>query len=191
MLVALVITALLVGIVTQLLFQAQRAEALQARQSPTAKFNALKLAWLREAMEGTMPRPLGDSESLRGDRTEMQAWTTAPIWAEPVGPLRVTWRLRRLGDPSAPAWELWVLHALQPEGQRLLAWSGARGGWRYLDEDGEWHETWPLPPLPGSLKNLGLPRAIELQTGLPGLSVIRWVPQGSAVSLANRRLLEQ
>jgi hypothetical protein len=89
-------------------------------------------------------------------------------WAETHGPQQLRWELRR----RAGSVELWAIDEAERESLRLLAWAGNKGAWSYLDDDGKWRDTWPPAPQPGSLKDLGLPRAVRLQTGLDGLLIL-------------------
>jgi len=187
MLVTMVLLSLIVALLSQIFQQTLRMESLLQRYSSSERDIQLRLAWIGDAIEGLTPTPLSDPQSFRGDARSCEGIAAMAPWFDSPGPQRLRWELRRDGADTV----LWALDEGERQSLPLLRWAGNSGSWSYLDDDGEWRDSWPPPPQPGSLKGLGLPKALRLRTGLERHAELVWLPKASSLALINRRTLEQ
>ncbi|MBV8033813.1 prepilin-type N-terminal cleavage/methylation domain-containing protein [Roseateles sp.] len=162
-LVTLVLVALVAGVLFEALYQLGRLEQRLGNGQLMAQTSRLREIWLQETLEGMQAGAKDSSERFRGGARELQGLSSLAPRALADGPQLVELRLRRAPDRDET--ELLLgFPALDPAAASalvLLHWPGDRGRWLYLDEAGEWQQTWP--PALGAAP--ALPRAIALDRG--------------------------
>jgi len=161
-LVTLVLVAIVVGVMSEGLFQVARIEQrLQGSQLP-AQLQRLHQLWLQQSLEGLMPGAKDSEERFRGGEKELSGVTTVLPADRGMGPQAMRLQLRF--DAVTGETEVRYSSGLAETAQQdavLAHWPGDRGSWRYLDVKGEWHSQWP--PALGVAESL--PQLIALDMG--------------------------
>jgi hypothetical protein len=191
MLVTLVVVGLVAGVLSQALFQLSRVERLLEGGQLDSMADMVRASWIRSAIESLLPGNEGSSERLRGSERELQGLSAdVPMLPAPgLAPLH----LRLVFNETLGVTQVQLLDVGVPQGGGarepvvLLSWPGREGRFRYLDERGDWHDTWPLPMDPNGA---ALPRAILLQTGLPAMTTLVSATRASPVPMVTRQQLE-
>jgi prepilin-type N-terminal cleavage/methylation domain-containing protein len=190
MLVTLVIVALVAAILAQALAQVSRIERLMDGGSLRSASAAVRIEWVRTALESLQPGVL-NIEHFRGSARELQGLSSAVPMLPTVGSARLHLRLVASSDRSQ------THLVLQPEGPDaepvvLHSWVGNEGRFVYLDTAGVWLEQWPVAATAGvsGPATSSLPRAVALQTGDPAWVTLVAAPRVSALPQPSRRQLE-
>jgi len=111
--------------------------------------------WFRRSINGVQADYDDDSHPFRGEETRMSGLTLASLTAEEGLLLPFAWRLSF--DPQQAQTQL--IFGEDAAAQVILIWPGKSGRFRYFDDKGEAHSTWP-PPFG---KWTQLPAAIQLE----------------------------
>ena len=154
----MLVVLLIVGMVSGLLFdgatQLMGMQTRLERQLAMARGDALRADWLRQLVQGLQPDYPEGTQIFKGSAREFSGLTTNPLTASYGGlqPFTVTLTHDAAND------RMLLGYGNGSNASVLLSWPGARGGLRYVDNQGESHEVWP-PPL-GLWPQL--PIAIEL-----------------------------
>nr|WP_316644686.1 prepilin-type N-terminal cleavage/methylation domain-containing protein [uncultured Roseateles sp.] len=161
-LITLVLVALVVGVMSEGLFQVARIEQrLQGSQLP-GQLERLHQIWLQESLEGLMPGAKDSEERFRGDEKSLSGVSNMLPVDGGLGPQPMRAQLRFNADDGVT--EVHFSSGLVGRAQStavLAKWPGTRGSWRYLDNKGAWHRQWP--PAMGLAD--ALPQLIALDLG--------------------------
>ena len=190
MLVTLVVVSLVAGVLGQALFQLSRIERLLEGGQLSSMADVVRANWIRSAIESLLPGEEGSAERLVGSERELEGLSADVPMLPAPGLAKL--HLRLAFDAAAGATQLQLLDAFTSQGKAgepvvLLSWPGREGRFRYLDDAGLWHESWPLPSKSSAA---GLPRAILLETGLPALPALVAATRASPVPMLTRRQVE-
>lgn len=161
-LVEMLVTLVLVGMVSTLLWQAlgqvARIETQLADSRVLGEGEALQRAWVQRALAGVATGPLGDSQRFEGRPERLQSTTTMPPWPQAGGLERMVLLLQpdRAGDNTT----LLAQHG-QAEAVVLWQWPG-KGRFEYMGADQQWQPQWPpatgpAPALPLAVRLVGPP----------------------------------
>jgi hypothetical protein len=186
MLVTLVLASFISLVLWQALAQLARIERLLQGNSLQGGAVAVRVEWVRSAIQALVPGVPNTPDRLQGNDHELQALTSEPPLDCRAGVCHVHLAIRF--DEQTQQTELTVA-ATEPTGAApiaLLRWPGRSGRISYLGADGQWQPTWP-PPL--GLKP-ALPKAIAIDTGARELGVIVAAPRNDELPLPSRRSLE-
>lgn len=168
-LVTVTIFALLFAVLTLGWHQSMNAQAKlgeAARQAGTHQQIALVL---RQVISETLVPDYQAGTEFNADGKGFIAETSTSLLAT-VGaaPLAVSVKLEATADGQ----RLQVTHG--DADSHPLPWRFSQARWRYLDNGGEWHDTWP-PPAPG-----GMPLPVDRDTYLPALVAFSYVMAGDS-----------
>jgi prepilin-type N-terminal cleavage/methylation domain-containing protein len=173
MLVTLVVAGLVSTLLWQALAQVARLETQLAGSRAFASGDALRRAWLEQALAGVMTAPQGAAQRFSGGEATLQALTTQPPWPGSSGPEWMTLELRPEGDTTALA-----VRRPGQDGETpalpLWRWPGS-GRFEYLDANGRWLPQWP--PALGTAP--ALPRAVRLLGPAEGAVLVAVMAQQS------------
>lgn len=167
-LVTLVIVSMVAAVLSQALYQFQRAERLMSGDRLQAQLSFLHRLWVRDAATALLAGTHGTPEEFTGSDTQWHGLSNAAPLPGAQGP---TWVSMELIQTNEGGYVLTARaqDASRPEdGHVLLQWGadGERPRWRYQDDKGAWSETWPvLGVAKGGSEGVGLPRAIALVRG--------------------------
>jgi prepilin-type N-terminal cleavage/methylation domain-containing protein len=186
MLVTLAIVALAAGVIAQAMAQLARIERQLEGSQLSGVADAVRVEWLRAAIEAALPEQAGADVRCGGTERELRC-LSADVPRLPV-PGLATLELRLAYDEASGQTRLEVNTPGTQRRAVLLSWPGREGRLRYLDRSGQWRDAWP-PPFEGRLPPL--PRAVALETGIPESRAIVMTPQVSDVPLPSRHMLEQ
>lgn len=159
-LVEMLVTLVVVGLVSTLLWQAlaqvAQIETRLADGRALADADRLRRAWIQQALAGIATGPLGTREALTGTPDTLSSYTTLPPWPGAGGLERMTLRLtteRQDGQVyvalSATADSSREGSGLGDEAPVLWRWPG-EGRFEYLAADGQWLPRWPTEPTMGA-----------------------------------------
>ncbi len=192
MLITLVIVSLVAGIVWQAMGHLARIERLLEQSQLRGLAQAVRAEWVRSALTSLLPGSLKTHDLFQGSATELKGVSAeAPVWPAPG---LAYFRFRLLHDPVSDMTALQVLGEVAPpqapgDGYTtLLSWQGREGKFSYLNEQGQWRDTWP--PLGTGKPPPALPQAVMVETGLVDLRLIVATTLASPVQLPSRVELE-
>lgn len=190
MLVTLVIVSLVAGVVWQAMGQLQRVEGLLTAGRFEAVEQSIRAEWVRSALTALLPGDERRGDRLAGSALELTGLSAdVPAWPAPgVAPLHLRLEHSASDDQTS-------LLLVPPEAAgaapgtaaSLLRWPGRTGRFSYLGHDSQWHDRWPPE---GLQKAPALPRAVLLETGVPGLAVVLAPVPTSPTPLPSRLFLE-
>lgn len=191
MLITLMIVSLVAGVVWQAMGQLLRVERLLDRGQMQSLAQTLRFEWVRGALAALLPGMPKTSDRFQGNSTELRGLSTeAPVL--PTSGFGLL-QLRIQYDPIANITALQILSEARSVANMtetyttLLSWAGRQGKFSYLDEKGQWQDTWPpsgmRAPAPA------LPRAVSLETGVTEFPLLLATMLVSALPLPTR--LEQ
>lgn len=209
-LVEMLVTLVIVGLVSTLLWQAlaqvAQLETRLADGRALADPDQLRRAWVQQALAGIATGPRGTRETVLGTPDTLSSYTTMPPWPQAGGLERMTLKLVPEREGGSPAMVLTaqattsvssdsgVASAASSEDRGaalvLWRWSG-EGRFEYLAEDGQWLPRWP-PPLsttPTDEVVLRLPLAVRL-LGPPTGAVLVPVLAEPSPLISRRDLME-
>jgi len=175
-LVVLVIVSLVSGILIQALGQVFRLQHRFGVELTDFHQDAMAVDWFRQGIAGLQPDYQNGGYRFKGAESSLSGLTTNPLSSDygATFPLR----LEISFDPQSGTTRL--LHGEGKNAAVILSWPRNSGRFRYLDQKGEVHETWP-PPL-GLWPQL--PTAVRLEAELGGIpSVLVGVPMGPVIPL--------
>lgn len=157
-LMEMLVTLVLFGVITSLLWQAlgtlARLETRLADSRLFASGEALYAQWVRQTLQGVMNGPQGDPLRFTGSASTLSGYTTMPPWPGARGPEPFRMEMRQDGGDGT---ELVAYRPGSTARWPLWSWQGP-AAFSYLDDAGQWHETWP----PARGKYPLLPRAVRL-----------------------------
>jgi prepilin-type N-terminal cleavage/methylation domain-containing protein len=191
MLVTLVVVGLVAGLLGQALFQLSRIERLLEGGQLDSMADSVRADWVRSSIESLLPGEAGSTERLRGSERELEG-LSADVPMTPAPGLAML-HLRLAFDETLGTTQVQLLEPPASPGSDarepvvLLSWPGREGRFRYLDDSGTWHDSWPLPLNPNGV---GLPRAILLETGLPAMPALVAPTRASPAGLFTRQQVE-
>lgn len=155
MLVVMVLTAL---ITTLLMGGLSMVYRLQSRFGPeifNSQHGAMYADWFRLTVNGLMPDYPDGPHRFKGESDRLSGLTLSPL-DQPEGALvPFAWSLRF--DPRSGQTQL--VYGDAPDGPPILVWPGNAGRFRYFDQQGEAHDSWP----PAFGAPAQLPAAIRLE----------------------------
>jgi hypothetical protein len=191
-LVTLVVVSLTTILLSQALAQSARLERMLAGNSIQAQGEALRLDWLRQAIESLVALDPSQPDSMRGEPLRLNGRSTQlPGWPlSTAGPFAVESRY----DSAARRGELilWLgpdSSASTPERVVLLEWQGSPGRIQYLGSEGAWADSWP--PVSMSADSPRLPRAVAIRTGSRHHPLIVSAPFAGGQALITRSQIEK
>lgn len=171
-LVEMLVTLTLMALVSSLIWQALATAAqLEARLEHTRSLSnddRLRRAWIEQALAGVMLGADGDPLRFKGEARRLTSYMSMPPWPGSVGPELMTLDLER----DAQGQRLMARRRGEGKPLELWRWDGESGAFAYLDEAGNWFETWPPK---GSGGAGSLPIAIELRGPATGPVLVRVV----------------
>lgn len=169
-LVTLVIMAMVVGVLSEGLFQVNRLEQRLSGGSMQVQLQRLRTLWAVMAIEGLLPGQRGAAERFVGDAGYLSGVSSQVPTVTAAGPQ--PFRLVLSFSEVLAQTELQFWAGAVAEGDSRVAsapasavvltrWGGSGGGFRYLDADGSWRATWP----PADPFAPALPLAIGIDRG--------------------------
>ncbi|HMN77387.1 MAG TPA: prepilin-type N-terminal cleavage/methylation domain-containing protein [Burkholderiaceae bacterium] len=168
-LVEMLVTLVVVGLVSSLLWQALAAVAqLEGRLERTRTLtndDQLRRAWVEQALSGVMAGADGDPAKFSGAASRLSAFTTMPPWPGSLGPEWMTLEL----DENQQGQRLLARRPGSDTPLELWHWAGKGGQFAYLDSSGNWHEHWPPR---GARQTQALPSAIRLRGPIGGTVLV-------------------
>lgn len=173
-LLELLVTLVVLGFVTAILAQAMgqffRIDRLLATRALPAQAEAVRIDWIRQALNALQPPDVTGRYGLRGSARHLEGTSGNPLADGPAGFGQVDLTL----SFDADAGETTLLARLAGRSQpvALLKWSGDLGRFNYYDLKGNRLEAWP----PGLGAHDPLPATIVLETGLDSPAVIVAAP---------------
>ena len=189
-LVELLVTLVLASFISLLLWQALaqlvRIERILQGDQLQGGAPAVRIEWVRAALEALVPGVPESPDRLQGNDREMLGLTSEPPLDCRAGVCHL--RLSLQFNEQTQQTELRIASTEQPAAPpiALIHWPGKRGRFRYLGADGQWLPSWP-PPM--GLKP-ALPRAIAIDTETSELGVVIAAPRNDESPLPTRRGLE-
>ena len=174
-LVEVLVVLLIVSLVSGILFQAlEQVFRLQLRFGDELSYtqqDAMSEDWFRQGIEGLLPDYPNGANIFKGTERKLSGLSTNTLSVDYGAPLPLI--LEISADPESGAMRL--LNGEGKDAAPILTWPGTTGRFRYVDQKGEAHESWPPP--------LGLwpqiPSAIWLEADLGGKpSILVAVPMG-------------
>jgi prepilin-type N-terminal cleavage/methylation domain-containing protein len=191
-LVTLVVVSMVSGLLWQALAQTARVERMLDAGALEPQSDALRLLWVRRAIESLIPLAPEDPNHFQGSVTRLSGLASdAPGW--PTSPA-AAFELELLHDVIRGTGEL----VLRLEGGRdtparvaitLARWKGEPGSLRYLGPEGRWSDTWP--PVSVSDTPRPLPLAVAIVTGTSPPAVIVAAPRSQGGPRLTRAQLEK
>jgi len=183
LLVTLVLTSFISLVLWQALAQLARVERILQGNQLQGGSMAVRVEWLRYALEALVPGVPGSPDRLQGSDREMTGLTSEPPLDCHSGVCHV--RLSLQFNEQTQQTELSASATEQANAAPLvlLRWPGRGGKFSYLGADGQWRNTWPppmgLPP--------ALPKAIAIDTGAGDVGLIVAAPRNDEAPLPTRR----
>jgi|GEM_PF-1109506 len=156
MLVVLVIVSLVGGLLMQALWQVLDVRGRTLSQIHYQERGLQSERWFRDAVNSLVAEVDRIEEGVfRGDRDGFSGTSLASL-DEPYGvPARISWRIQ--GDDGAYS----LIMSGKEENYELMRLRDGPAGFRYLDEEGAWHEEWPSSDF--GTPDAQLPRAISFR----------------------------
>lgn len=191
-LVTLVLLSVLSGIIWQALAQTARVERLLSAGALEPQTEALRLQWMRAAIESLVPLTGRDPNSFRGTESQMTGLASeVPGW--PESPAAV-FKIELVHDALNQRGQL-LLH-LEGDAESpprvsisVLQWQGRPGSIRYLGLDGQWASVWPPAPIANDPRVL--PLSVGIATGSDPPALIVAAPRSGGIPRITRSLVEQ
>ncbi len=153
MLVVMVILGLISMLLMQMLSQSLKLRVRLLEFLQDNRGDVLTEVWVRTSIEAAYPGRDKLTPSFVGDERSLRFLSSQPL-DEQAGGVVVEWQVER----SGPLIQL--MHKPTPDDLwHLASWEASRAAFRYLDDQGGWHEEWP--PAFGVRGNR-LPRAVLL-----------------------------
>lgn len=196
-LVEMLVTLVVVGLVSTLLWQAlaqvAQLETRLADGQALADPDRLRRAWVQQALAGIATGPVGTRIAVEGTSDALSSHTTMPPWPGAGGIERMTLKLTtERHDGRAQV----ALTAQPADGESmgegtgngrktaltLWRWPG-EGRFEYLDDAGQWLPRWPPPraTLAADRPPLRLPVAVRLLGPPSGALVVPVLAEPSPI----------
>jgi hypothetical protein len=117
---------------------------------------------LRQLLRASFPEQLNEPVQFEGDRASLR-WRSAQTGDWGGSPLeRQALRIER--DLRTQTSRLILSTGETPKpGLELMVWTGAEGGFSYLDAAGAWHSKWPADRSPEAVRRA--PRMVRIEMG--------------------------
>jgi prepilin-type N-terminal cleavage/methylation domain-containing protein len=158
-LVEMLVTLVVVGLVSTLLWQAlaqvAQLETRLADGRALADGDRLRRAWVQQALAGIATGPLGTREAVAGTPDTLSSFTTLPPWPDAGGLQRMTLRLTTERQDGQVVVTLTATADASQQGgspgreaPALWRWPG-EGRFEYLAADGQWLPRWPPTAISG------------------------------------------
>lgn len=172
-LVVLIIAGAVSGILIQALAQIYRLQERFGQQLAESQDGAMRADWFRQVLQGLQTDfPLG-KQLFSGKADGLQGLSVSPLSVEPGAVQEVSVRL----DYRAAEARTVVVYEAGEVRSVLFSWPGRRGGFAYLDAQGQEHPQWPPVSL-GSWPQL--PSVVLLKMpSESGLLALAAVPRGT------------
>ena len=169
----MLVVLLIVGMASSLMFEgAAQVMAIRARlnqQLESLRGEALRASWLRQLVQGLQPDFADGPHKFSGSGRALSGLTTNPLSAGYGGTAPFALKI----EYEAAQGRMVLRYGVDKNAPEILVWSGDKGQLRYVDSQGETHDSWP-PPL-GLWPQL--PSAIYLE-GSSGALLVVATPQG-------------
>ncbi len=196
MLVTLTLVSFASVLVFQALSQVARVERTLEGTQLELQTAAVRVEWVRAALESVVPLPEDDPYAFRGTSASLAGLAAeVPGWpAATTGTFRLSLEhddARALGRLVLTP-ESAVVAGLASARLVVLEWEGPPGEIRYLSASGEWADRWPVASVrlaqgPEPL----LPRVVSIRTGSRAWPVLVVAIRSSGIPRPSRRQLEQ
>ncbi|MDM4767544.1 type II secretion system protein [Pelomonas sp. SE-A7] len=173
MLVSMVIVAMISAMLWQAMQLVMRVELMLQGATAESQLNMVRREWVRGLIEGALPEQLNlEKPQFQGDATELRLASGEALDLPGVAGGRI--RLRLVHLPAERRNEL-QMSSLESEVESslaqaqpavvLLRWQGPAATFKYLGDDGQWLEQWPVAlPAAGAMVP-HLPRAVLMNLG--------------------------
>ena len=191
-LVTLVIVSVVSSLIWQALAQTARVERLLDAGALEPQTDALRLEWVRRAIESLTPLAQDDANRFQGSASKMTGFASdVPGW--PTSPA-ASFELELVHDEPRRTGEL----VLRLEGDAdtparaaitLARWQGGPGALQYLGPDGKWGDKWPQDAVSGTPR--ALPLAVGIVTGADPPAVFVAAPRSGGVPRITRVQVER
>jgi general secretion pathway protein J len=158
-LVALTLFALLSSALWQGLAWLTRASGAVAEHAERVN-DSLQLEWVRDLLRGVNRGVEDGRPAFTASATHVDLLSTAPPLPDADGALRL-----QLDLVSANGSTELRVGAAGDVAQTLLRWDGP-GAFAFLDEDGQWHDSWPPASVSEEPQPGRIPRGIRID-GVP------------------------
>lgn len=169
-LVSLIVTFMLEGLSYTLSLRERFSNYLAASRN-----SFLIEHWFRESTANLFPvfEDIEKDSLFEGKTRRLSGLTLAGLDAQSGVPVPFTWELTFQGTQTVLSYKT----ARQQEWP-ILEWSGEAGGFQYLSEDDQWHETWPVEEsqtvVDYEYVKPQLPKAIAF-SGIEDGHIFKWV----------------
>jgi prepilin-type N-terminal cleavage/methylation domain-containing protein len=171
-LATLTIFAIVMALLSTSLFQVARLAELSEQQTTQSRDDVIRLAWFKSTINAGVTDWAGGKHLFQGNARQVSGLTTRPLGTQYTGRTAFEWRLvynatngmtelrYRETAITAPAWQD------RPAAIDIVThtWAGNRGRFTFLQETGDFNETW-LPILDPKLGTPALPVGVMLEFG--------------------------
>jgi hypothetical protein len=184
--VAMTLFFAVAGILASGVVQAMRLSESAATETTRSRDEALRLNWWRESVGLSIANGDLKEKSFQGEARRLRGYTLAQQDASGNSSGTYEWALSFSPETGRTALQYVVPPLPDSRGARAGAtntaltvaeWDGAIGGFRYLDENGNWSDSWPTR----GIADLNLTRSTPPNIGRPAGS--------ASTSSMNRPLL--
>lgn len=172
MLVVLVLMSFVTLLVSQALAQVARVERLLAGAQLEGAITSVRVSWAQAALESMLPMSRESGARFEGGVRRISGMSSQSPAMPTVGLAKVSMTLEF--DPRLGVTELRMAlgqgsgkgaaaaGAAGAVGSVLISWPGNSGRFRFMDDQGRWHDNWPMDQADAVL----LPVAVLIETGL-------------------------
>ena len=170
LLVTLVVLGFITSILAQALGQFLRIDRLLATTALPAQAEAVRIDWIRQALDALQPPDATGHYGLKADARHLEGTSGNPLADSPAGFGRID--LTLAFDAGSGQTALLAAFPGRAAPVTLLRWDGDQGRFGFYDAKGNRSDSWP-PPLG---VHDPLPAVIVLETGLESAGLIVAAP---------------
>jgi prepilin-type N-terminal cleavage/methylation domain-containing protein len=186
MIVTLTLMAMIATVLWQAMSQISRVERLLQRSGVDGQLDLVRREWLRSLVQAALVEQIGAPRQFVGDGQQLRLASSETL-ALPGSAAGQIVQLQFVADAATRRQKLLIVDAKaattiaieEVKPVELLNWTGAEGRFRYLDNEGVWHDRWPVDrPVVAPTGDPDLDFRRDLQASLPRLPRAVWIDLG-------------